>query len=57
MLRSSLSTAICDTGFTDRQSGHLPNWLAAPVLGEANELVAIAISSINTAKRNAEAEA
>jgi four helix bundle protein len=30
--------------------------IAAPVLAEANELVAIAISSINTAKRNSAAE-
>ena len=29
---------------------------AAPLLSEANELVAISISSINTAKRNSEAE-
>ena len=24
MLQSSLPTVICDTGFTDRQPGHLP---------------------------------
>jgi len=29
---------------------------AAPILVESNELVAISISSINTAKRNLEAE-
>jgi four helix bundle protein len=40
-----------------RESGKVDEKTAAPVLGEANELVAIAISSINTAKRNAEAEA
>lgn len=27
MLQSSLPTAIFDTGFTDRQPEHLPNWL------------------------------
>ena len=40
-----------------RESGKVDENTAAPVLSEANELVAIAISSINTAKRNAEAEA
>jgi four helix bundle protein len=40
-----------------RESGKVDEKAAAPVLGEANELVAIAISSINTAKLNAEAEA
>ena len=38
-----------------RESGRVDEKTAAPVLGEANELVAIAISSINTARRNAEA--
>ena len=38
------------------ESGKVNEKTAAPVLDEANELVAIAISSINTAKRNAEAE-
>ena len=27
MLQSSLPTVIFDTGFTDRQPEHLPNWL------------------------------
>jgi four helix bundle protein len=39
------------------ESGKVDEKTAAPVLGEANELVGIAISSINTAKRNAEADA
>ncbi len=39
-----------------RESRKVDETTAAPVLSEANELVAIAISSINTAKRNAEAE-
>ncbi len=34
------------------ESGKVDTQTAAPVLGEANELVAIAISSINTARRN-----
>ena len=34
-------------------SGKVDPKVAAPVLAEANELVAISISSINTAKRNA----
>jgi hypothetical protein len=29
MLQSSLPTLFFDTGFTDRQPEHLPNWLAA----------------------------
>jgi four helix bundle protein len=37
------------------ESGKVDADTAAPVLGEANELVAIAIASINTAKRNLEA--
>jgi four helix bundle protein len=40
-----------------RDSWKVDEKTAAPLLGEANELVGIAISSINTAKRNAEAEA
>ena len=28
MLQSSLPTVICDTGFTDRQPGHLPKLVA-----------------------------
>ena len=40
---------LVDSGKVDRQK-------AAPLLNEAEELVAIAISSINTAKRNSEAE-
>ena len=38
-------------------SGKVDDNMAAPVLNEANELVAISISSINTAKRNSGAEA
>jgi len=34
------------------ESGKVDQQTAAPILEEANELVAIAISSINTAKRN-----
>ncbi len=41
---------LCESGRVDEKT-------AAPLLGEANEVVAIAISSIITAKRNAEAEA
>jgi four helix bundle protein len=37
------------------QSGKVDSAIAAPVLTEANELVAIVISSINTAKRNSDA--
>jgi four helix bundle protein len=37
-------------------SGKIDQKTAAPLLGEANELVAISISSINTAKQNSEAE-
>ncbi len=37
-------------------SGKVDPKAAAPVVTEANELVAISISSIDTAKRNAEAE-
>ncbi len=36
-------------------SGKVDPKVAAPVLAEANELVAISISSINTAKRNTRA--
>jgi four helix bundle protein len=38
------------------ESGKVEEKVAAPLLAEANELVAIAISSINTAKRNSQAE-
>ncbi len=38
------------------ESGKMDEKTAAPVLREANELVAISISSINTAKRNSGAE-
>ena len=38
------------------ESGKVEESKAAPLLAEANELVAIAISSINTAKRNSRAE-
>src|SRR5712692_7064797 len=38
------------------ESGKVDEGTAAPVLREANELVAISISSINTAKRNSRAE-
>jgi hypothetical protein len=34
------------------ESGKVDHQTAAPVLVEAKELVAIAISSVNTAKRN-----
>ncbi len=37
------------------ESGKVDEGTAAPVLREANELVAISISSINTAKRNSRA--
>jgi four helix bundle protein len=37
-------------------SGKVDPKAAAPVLGEANELVAITISSLNTAKRNSQLE-
>ena len=37
------------------ESGKVNQKTAAPILLEANELVAISISSINTAKRNSEA--
>src|SRR5512138_1781957 len=37
-------------------SGKVDPKIAAPVLAEANELVAISISSINTAKRNTGSE-
>jgi four helix bundle protein len=37
-------------------SGRVDPKVAAPVLAEANELVAISISSINTAKRTSERE-
>ncbi len=40
-----------------RDSRKMDEKTAAPVLTEANELVAIAISSINTAKRNLSSEA
>jgi four helix bundle protein len=39
------------------ESGKVDAKTVAPVVSEANELVAIAISSINTAKRSAEAKA
>src|SRR5213593_1166419 len=38
------------------ESGKVDKKNAAPLLGEANELVAISISSINTAKRNSGTE-
>src|SRR5437870_2798571 len=38
------------------ESGKVDEETAAPVLTEANELVAISISSINTAKRSKEAD-
>ncbi len=38
-------------------SGKVDEKTAAPVLSEANELIAISISSINTARRNSGAEA
>ena len=38
------------------ESGKVDEKSAAPVLREANEFVAIAVSSINTAKRNSGAE-
>jgi four helix bundle protein len=38
------------------ESGKVNPKIAAPVLTEANELVAISISSINTAKRNSGSE-
>ena len=38
------------------ESGKVDEKAAAPVLREANELVAISISSINTAKRNSGGE-
>ena len=38
------------------ESGKVNQTIAAPLLIEANELVAISISSINTAKRNSGAE-
>src|SRR5260221_7282243 len=38
------------------ESGKVNQKAAAPILVESNELVAISISSINTAKRNLEAE-
>ena len=38
------------------ESGKVDEKSAAPVLREANELAAISISSINTAKRNSGAE-
>jgi hypothetical protein len=38
------------------ESGKVSAKTAAPVLSEANELVAISISSINTAKRDSGAE-
>jgi hypothetical protein len=41
---------LCDSKKADQQT-------AAPLLAEANELVAISISSINTAKGNLGAEA
>jgi hypothetical protein len=37
-------------------SGKVDAAIAEPVLNEANELVAIAMSSINTAKRNSAAD-
>src|SRR4051794_4875841 len=40
---------LVDSGKVDQQT-------AAPLLAEANELVAITISSLNTAKRNREGE-
>jgi len=40
---------LCDTGKVDQKT-------AAPILREANELVAISISSINTAKQNSGTE-
>ncbi len=36
-----------------RESGKVDPKTAAPIISEANELVGISISSINTAKRNA----
>jgi four helix bundle protein len=38
------------------EAGKVDVKIAAPALTEANELVAISISSINTAKRNSESE-